>query len=57
MAVTDTKGNMWTSNGSTANVSDRQYYKDVIFGGRDFAVDNPTTSRRQERLFSTLQFL
>ena len=42
-AVTDTKGNMWTSSGDTTNVSDRQAYKDVIFGGRDFAVGNPTT--------------
>ena len=44
-AVTDTKGNMWASNGSKANISDRQYYKDVISGGKDFAVDNPTMSR------------
>ena len=44
-AVTDTKGNLWTSNGGEVNVSDCQYYKDVVFGGRDFASDNPTAGR------------
>ena len=50
-AVTDTKGNMWTSNGDTTNVSDRQAYKDVIFGGRDFAVGNPTTGTTGNTVF------
>ena len=50
-AVTDTKGNMWTSNGDTANVSDRQAYKNVIFGGRDFDVGNPTTGTTGKTVF------
>ena len=51
VAVTDTKGNMWTSNGDTANVSDRQAYKNVIFGGRDFDVGNPTTGTTGKTVF------
>ena len=44
-AITDLTGNMWTSNGGTADVKNRQYFQDVVSGRKDVAIDNPTQGR------------
>ncbi len=44
-AITDLKGNMWTSSGGTANVRDRQYFDDIVFSGKDVSIDNPVLGR------------
>ncbi len=44
-AITDLKGNMWTSDGGTANVRDRQYFSDVVSGRKDVSIDNPVLGR------------
>ncbi len=44
-AITDLNGKMWTSNGGTADVRNRQYFQDVVSGRKDVAIDNPTQGR------------
>ena len=44
-AITDLNGNMWTSNGGTTDVRNRQYFQDVVSGRKDVAIDNPTQGK------------
>lgn len=44
-AITDLNGNMWTSNGGTADVRNRQYFQDVVSGRKDIAIDNPVQGK------------
>lgn len=44
-AITDLNGKMWTSNGGTTDVRNRQYFQDVVSGRKDVAIDNPTQGK------------
>ncbi len=45
VGITDMEGNMWTSNGNTVDVHDRQYFKDVIGGSKTISIDDPVKAR------------
>ena len=41
----DLDGNFYTSLGGTGTISDRAYFKEIVSGGKEYAISNPVESR------------